>query len=95
MAKCFARRKYFSEKVIVIERAGEMNEDIEWIMRNYERLKEEYPEKFIAVRKGKVVLSEAGYDTLRRKLSDLRRENPDYGLAVVEKIRTKPLKFLL
>ena len=94
-AKCFACQKHFSGEVIAIEKAREMSEDIEWIMRNYEKLKEGYPEKFIAVRKGKVVLSEAEYGALRRKLSDLKRKNPDYRLAVVEKVRTKPLKFLL
>ena len=95
MVECLACRRYFDGNVIVIEKAKEMSEDIEWIMRNYERLKEKYPENFIAVRKGKVILSEAEYDTLRQKLSDLKRKNPDYRLAVVEKVRTKPLKFLL
>ncbi|MEM5778041.1 MAG: DUF5678 domain-containing protein [Candidatus Aenigmatarchaeota archaeon] len=46
----------------------EMKEDEEFLKENYSKLREKYPDKFIAIKKNKVIADGADIDTVKKKL---------------------------
>jgi len=67
-------------------------EDREWIERNYNKLKKNYPGEYIAVRNQTVV----GIEKRRERLiENLKKEFDDVGGITIEYMGEKPLKLLM
>ncbi len=81
------------QRVVEILKAFDRNH--RWIAKNYEQLKREYPNMYIAVKDEKVIMAEEDKDVLIEKLSKeygYRRDEPsDIAITL---IRVKPVSFL-
>lgn len=68
------------------------DDDFEWILTNLTNLKEKFPDQYVAVRGGKVIVSGKEFSDLVEKL---KKENVAISDVTVEYITAKPMKFLL
>lgn len=63
-------------------------DDHQWVHDNWELLVQQYPEQWIAVKKGQVIANDPDIDKLRTKLSDPAR-------TCVEFVTREPLEMIL
>lgn len=64
----------------------EMKEDEEFLKENYSKLREKYPDKFIAIKKNKVIADGADIDTVKKKLE---KKGEDPAITTIEFIHKK------
>lgn len=68
------------------------NQDMNWIVRNYDWLRGDYPDKWVAVKDKKIVDSDSDLEPLLRRLKEKRGTAIGYA---TEFVATKPRNIIL
>lgn len=76
----------------LLEKNRRAMEDISWIFANEEKLRTEYPDKYIAVEDKKVEFYSETIEGLVSKINSSNRKVDDFS---IEYIRVKPATFIL
>ncbi|MBI2668055.1 hypothetical protein HYX17_04795 [Candidatus Woesearchaeota archaeon] len=58
-----------------LELLKKSEEDLEWFNENYEELKEDYDNEFVAIKEGEVISHDKDFERLLNKLKTMK-ENP-------------------
>ena len=65
----------------LLKELKEGNENLQWLSENFERIRKEYPGKFIAIRDKRVILSSADLETL---ISELEKRKEDIAKLLID-----------
>jgi hypothetical protein len=69
-------------------------ENMRWLVENYDRLKQKYGDSWVAVRQGKVVAHDKDYEHLLKVLEEMQT-NADLPTTAIDFISSVPPNFLL
>jgi hypothetical protein len=83
-----------SERKKLISTFKTAEDNMKWLVENYDRLKEKYGDSWVAVREGRVVAHDKEYEHLLRCLKTLEI-NPELPTIAIDFISTIPPNFLL
>jgi len=67
----------------ILARIRRLEEDYKWIFSNIEQLREQYNDKFIAVKDKEIVFSSEDIETLRNLVKDSESAMEDFAIANV------------
>jgi hypothetical protein len=90
VVKRILKSKEESQRIATL--LSRQDDDFEWILTNLTSLKEKFANEYVAVRGGKVIVSDKDFSDLVEKLKE---ENIEINDVTVEYITAKPMKFLL
>ena len=83
-----------SEQKKIASMLKEAEESMKWIIENYDRLRTQYGDKWVAVRKGGVLASDPDYEKLVKTLEQTQSET-ELSRIAVDFISINPPNFLL
>ncbi len=76
-----------------IEVLEEFEQDMNWLNKNYDKLKNEHPEEHVAIFKGKVVDHDSNLNLLMERLEE--KYPQESGRIVIEYVTTKKIELIL
>ena len=65
----------------ILKELKEGNEDLKWLSENFEKIRKEYPGKFVAIKDRRVVLSNTDLNAL---IDELEKRRQDPGQFIID-----------